>query len=78
MTLEEWSKTAGVEAQVRTHLLSGSKYVVSATPSPLNHHHTWSLYHLEDYTVSSVCGYVIWLVPRTKSAMKRNERKEKR
>jgi hypothetical protein len=60
MTLKEWSCGTGI---LPTHPTTerGAVSVLSTRESNPGHTDLW---RLDDYAVSSVCGVVVWLVPR--------------
>lgn len=59
MTLQEWSKMAGV---LPTHPTT-ERGAVSVVYSRLNAHY-YTLWRLDDYRVDSVQAGVVWLLPR--------------
>lgn len=59
MTLHEWSQLTSI---LPTHPTTECS-AVSVIVDHLNEHRS-KLWRLTDYAVSSVCGIVIWLVPR--------------
>ncbi len=59
MKLEEW---CNLTKTLPTHPTTEKK-AVSLIPDKEGEYY-WDLWHLEDYAVSSVCGVVLWLVPR--------------
>lgn len=59
MTFSEWCNRVGVKPTHPTTERGAVSFVRPAN-CPM-----WSeLFHLSDYTVSSVCGAVVWLVPK--------------
>lgn len=55
MTLAQWSKETGIKPKQTDN---GSTFVVA-----LNEQFP-KLWQLEDFAVSSVCGPVVWLIPK--------------
>lgn len=60
MNFADWSKRTGI---LPTHPTSETGAISVISYSSLTPHHA-DLWHLDDYTVSSVCGSVVWLMPR--------------
>ena len=68
MTLSQWVALAGITPTHQT-TERGAVSVVVSTDFKTRWTATYSaLWRLDDYAVSSVCGAVIWLVPRAKPA----------
>lgn len=65
MTLKEWCDYLAIIPTAPTTEMAAVSFTFDVTtvdPDLL-----WSLYHLDDYAVSSVTGPVVWLVPRRKA-----------
>jgi hypothetical protein len=63
MSLQDWSKLTGILPTHHT-TLRGAVSVISTN----NHNeHYAELFHLTDYHVSSVCGIVLWFVPKVRT-----------
>lgn len=60
MTLREWSELTGILPTHPTTERGAVSVICNA-----QHKHSWELWHLSDYAVSSVSGPVVWLIPRT-------------
>jgi hypothetical protein len=60
MTLKEWCATMNI---LPTHPTT-EKGAVSVILYKEPHQNQSELWHLDDYTVSSVSGVVVWLVPK--------------
>lgn len=58
MRLSDWCKQHNIQATSPTSERSAVSVVVDQT-----HPGRSDLFHLDDYTVSSCCGIVIWLIP---------------
>lgn len=64
MKLAEWCKVNDV---LPTHPTT-ERGAVSLIPDKQKTKEYAELFHLDDYVVSSVCGVVVWLVPKPQDA----------
>lgn len=60
MKLSDWSTLTGI---LGTH--PTTEYGAVSVIVDVKHPDRWQLWTLDDYAVSSCCGVVVWLVPRT-------------
>lgn len=65
MTLAEWCKIAGVSP---THPTTERGAVSLIPGSDVPHFHYTELWRLDDYSLTTISGPVVWLVPRRKLA----------
>ncbi len=64
MTLQEWDDSPDTYTYLESEI--GGVITVVSNESIHGPEHHKALFHLSDYTVSSVCGSVVYLEPRGK------------